>query len=99
MHDTPKPSLFGRGFRAASSGCVRVHGIEQLVAWIVSDQGWTPEQVHKMRETGERQDLTLKQPVPLYWTYITAWATPDGKVHFRRDLYEKDGVGKAAGAY
>ena len=26
MHDTPSQSLFGRNFRAASSGCVRVHG-------------------------------------------------------------------------
>ena len=30
MHDTPSQSLFGRNFRAASSGCVRVSGIEQL---------------------------------------------------------------------
>ena len=29
MHDTPGQSLFGRNFRAASSGCVRIHGIEK----------------------------------------------------------------------
>ena len=98
MHDTPKPSLFGRSFRAASSGCVRVSGIDQLAAWMASEQGWTLEKVHHMKETRERFDLQLKQPMQLYFAYITAWATPDGAVHFRTDLYSKDGIGKAAKA-
>ncbi|HZT50179.1 MAG TPA: L,D-transpeptidase family protein, partial [Hyphomicrobiaceae bacterium] len=91
MHDTPSQSLFGRNFRAASSGCVRVHGIEQLAAWVLADQGWKPEHVLMMKESGERRDVTLKKPVPLYFVYITAWATEDGVVQFRRDLYRKDG--------
>lgn len=99
MHDTPGQSVFGRSFRAASSGCVRVSGIDKLVAWMVADQGWKPEQVRHMKETGERYDLKLKHPVPLYFAYITAWATRDGAVHFRRDIYNKDGVGKQAAAH
>jgi L,D-transpeptidase YcbB len=98
MHDTPKPSLFGRSFRAASSGCVRISGIDELAAWVASGQGWTVENVRKMKETRERRDVPLKQPVPLYFAYITAWATPDGAVHFRQDIYNKDGIGKATGA-
>ena len=35
------------------------------------------------------------QPVPIYWTYVTAWATPDGLVQFRDDIYNKDGLGNA----
>jgi L,D-transpeptidase YcbB len=96
MHDTPKPSLFGRSFRAASSGCVRISGIDQLAAWIAAGQGWTLENVRQMKETRERRDVQLKQPVPLYFAYITAWATPDGAIHFRRDIYNKDGIGKTA---
>ena len=99
MHDTPSQSLFGRNFRAASSGCVRVQGIEQLAAWILADQGWRPEHVLQMKESGERRDVTLKKPVPLYFVYITAWATEDGIVQFRRDLYQKDGIGATAAAY
>ena len=99
MHDTPRPSLFGRSFRAASSGCVRIAGIETLAAWAVADQGWRPEHVRQMKESGERRDVQLKRPIPLYFAYITAWATPDGAVHFRRDLYLKDGIGPGAGAY
>lgn len=99
MHDTPSQSLFGHNFRAASSGCVRVHGIEQLAAWILADQGWKPEHVLHMKESGERRDVTLKKPVPLHFVYITAWATEDGIVQFRRDLYQKDGIGETAAAY
>jgi L,D-transpeptidase YcbB len=99
MHDTPSQSLFGRNFRAASSGCVRIHGIEQLAAWVLADQGWKPEHVQLMKESGERRDVTLKKPVPLYFVYITAWATEDGIVQFRRDLYQKDGIGATAAAY
>jgi murein L,D-transpeptidase YcbB/YkuD len=99
MHDTPSQSLFGRNFRAASSGCVRVHGIEQLAAWVLADQGWRMEHVLHMKESGERRDVTLKKPVPLYFVYVTAWASPDGVVQFRRDIYLKDGAGEAAAAY
>jgi murein L,D-transpeptidase YcbB/YkuD len=99
MHDTPSQSLFGRNFRAASSGCVRVHGIDQLAAWLMANQGWKPEHIAQMKETGERLDVKLKKPVPLYFAYITAWATEDGLVQFRRDLYQKDGIGEQAGAY
>ena len=99
MHDTPSQSLFGRNFRAASSGCVRIHGIERLAAWVLADQGWKPEHVLHMKDSGERRDVTLKKPVPLYFVYITAWATEDGIVQFRRDLYQKDGIGATAAAY
>ena len=99
MHDTPSQSLFGRNFRAASSGCVRVHGIEQLATWVLADLGWRPEHVRQMKESGERRDVTLKKPVPLHFVYITAWATHDGVVQFRRDIYQKDGIGAVAAAY
>ncbi len=100
MHDTPSETLFGRNFRAASSGCVRVQGIAQLASWILAEQGgWTAERVAEMKKSGERLDIKLKKPVPLQFVYVTAWATPDGVVHFRRDLYQKDGVGPMASAY
>lgn len=99
MHDTPSETIFGRNFRAASSGCVRVQGIEHLAAWLLADQGWSDERVEAMKKTGERLDVRLKRAVPLYFVYITAWATEDGIVQFRRDLYQKDGVGATASAY
>jgi murein L,D-transpeptidase YcbB/YkuD len=99
MHSTPSDSLFTRNFRAASSGCVRIAGIEELAGWLLADQGWSTEKVLAMKASGERQDVTLKKPVPLFFAYITAWATEDGVIQFRRDLYDKDGVGPMASAY
>ena len=99
MHDTPKNSIFGRNFRADSSGCVRVHGIDRLATWLLAPQGWSANHIETMKENGERKDVRLKKPVALYFVYITAWATPDGAVQFRRDLYNRDRVGEAATAY
>ncbi len=99
MHDTPGQSLFSKSFRADSSGCVRVQNIHQLVGWLLEDNGWTVQQVLRMKQTGERLNVRLKKRVPLYWAYITAWATPDGAVQFRRDIYRRDGVDAIASAY
>lgn len=99
MHDTPSQTLFGRNFRAASSGCVRVSGIQHLASWLMTDQDWSEDRVLALKASGERLDVRLKRPVPLYFAYITAWATTDGVIQFRRDLYNKDGVGAVAAAY
>ncbi|MFZ4807828.1 MAG: L,D-transpeptidase family protein [Hyphomicrobiaceae bacterium] len=100
LHDTPSETIFGRNFRAASSGCVRVQGIEQLAAWLlVENGGWGAERIEQIKKTGERLDVKVKRPTPLYFVYITAWATEDGVVQFRRDLYQKDGIGATAAAY
>ena len=99
MHDTPSDRMFGRNFRAASSGCVRVQGIENLAAWLMEEQGWDKQKVLAIKKSGERQDVRLKKPMPLFFVYITAWATEDGVIQFRRDLYQRDGVGPTASAY
>jgi murein L,D-transpeptidase YcbB/YkuD len=100
MHDTPSDRIFGRNFRSASSGCIRVHNIENLALWLLADQrGWDAERIASMRTTGERLDLRLKKPVPLLFVYISAWATEDGVVQFRRDIYQRDGIGEVAASY
>jgi L,D-transpeptidase YcbB len=100
MHDTPGKSIFAKNFRAESSGCVRIQNIPQLTAWLLRDSGgWDLSRVNEMKQTGETMNVTLKQRVPLYFAYVTSWATTDGMAHFRRDLYNRDGVGATATAY
>ena len=36
--------------------------------------------------------MNLSRPVPVYFTYITAWAELDGRIIFRPDIYGRDGV-------
>jgi murein L,D-transpeptidase YcbB/YkuD len=99
MHDTPGKSVFAKNFRAESSGCVRVQNIPQLTAWLLRDNGWDLSRVNGMKQSGETVNVQLKQRVTLYWSYVTAWATPDGMAQFRRDLSNRDGVGATATAY
>jgi len=99
MHDTPSKTIFSRNFRAESSGCVRIQNIQQLGAWILSGNGWDVRQVASMKQSGETLNVDVEAKVKLYFAYVTAWATPDGKAHFRRDLYRRDGVGVTATAY
>jgi murein L,D-transpeptidase YcbB/YkuD len=97
MHDTPFKNLFGEDFRFHSSGCVRVQNVRDLVAWLLAPQGgWSRADIDRVIRSGERKDVRLARPVPLYWVYITAWATPDGVVQFRDDIYNRDGLGRVA---
>ena len=100
MHDTPLKSLFGRNVRFESSGCVRVHNVEGLVTWILRDTpGWSLERVLSMKQSGEQADVKLSTPMPVYFVYISAWATPDGVVNFRPDIYNHDGSAETASNY
>ncbi|MDP4021237.1 L,D-transpeptidase family protein [Methylobacterium sp. NEAU 140] len=93
MHDTNTKGVFGDDFRFISSGCVRVQNVREYITWLLKDTpGWGRQQVEEAIESGKRIDATLTQPVPVYWTYITAWSTPDGLVQFRDDIYKRDGV-------
>ena len=100
LHDTPKRRLFGEELRAYSSGCVRVQNVDDLVAWLLSGQDdWSGERVQEVIQSAHSQDVGLKKKVQLHMTYVTAWASVDGMVHFRRDLYGRDGVGELAANY
>jgi hypothetical protein len=97
MHDTPLKNLFGEDLRFHSSGCVRVQNVRALVDWLLRDTpGWSRQQIDAMIKSGERQDARLKKPVPVFWVYITAWATPDNVVQFRDDTYNRDNLGPYA---
>ena len=94
MHDTPSKGIFGDDFRFVSSGCIRVQNVRDYIEWLLKDTpGWTREQIDATFKSGERIDARLAQPVPIHWIYMTAWATPDGLVQFRDDIYNKDGLG------
>jgi len=93
MHDTPSKNLFGEDFRFASSGCMRMQNVRELVYWILAESpGWSKTEIDEVIKSGERKDAKVAKPLPLYWVYVTAWATPDGVVQFRDDIYNRDGV-------
>ena len=77
-----------------------MQNIQQLIAWLTRDNpGWDRNRIDQMKQTGETLNVKLKTQVPIYLVYMTGWASPDGMVHFRRDLYRRDGVVLTASAY
>jgi murein L,D-transpeptidase YcbB/YkuD len=99
MHDTPMKQLFGQQGRAFSAGCVRVEDVFALAEWIAHHEtGWEqPGRAQDVIAAGQAVDVTLAHPIPVYFTYITAWAEKDGRVEFRPDLYGRDGSRDYAG--
>ncbi|MBO6918504.1 MAG: L,D-transpeptidase family protein [Rhizobiaceae bacterium] len=93
MHDTPQQSVFGKLLRFESSGCVRVQNVRELSAWLLKDTpGWDRQAIESGIDSGESMPIQVEQPVPVYFTYFTAWSSADGVVQFRDDVYRRDGV-------
>lgn len=93
MHDTPQQSLFSKLMRFDSSGCVRVQNVRDLVTWILRDTpGWDRQYFEATIKSGVNTPVAVAVPVPVYFTYISAWSTGDGVAHFRDDIYGRDGV-------
>jgi murein L,D-transpeptidase YcbB/YkuD len=99
MHDTSTKGVFGDDFRFVSSGCIRLQNVRDYVAWLLKDTpGWDRDHIDEAIRSGNRIDVKLAQPVNVYWVYITAWASPDGVVQFRPDIYQRDGFGTVTAA-
>jgi murein L,D-transpeptidase YcbB/YkuD len=95
MHDTPHRELFGRNVRFESSGCVRIDQVETVVKWILdrTGSGLTPEDYEMIVANVEQYDQQIQNGPDVRWVYLTAWATEDGRVNFRPDVYGLDGTG------
>lgn len=99
LHDTPNQSLFLNAARYDSSGCVRVDDVGTFVEWLLQgEDGWNRERIEQLGQSREREDADLRQPVPLRIVYLTAWATANDDVHFRPDIYGRDGIEQANAA-
>lgn len=93
MHDTNEKGVFGDDYRFVSSGCMRLQDVRDYVTWLLKDNpGWDRQKVDDTINSGQQLDVDITPPVPVYWVYITAWATPDGIVQFRDDVYKRDGL-------
>ena len=92
LHDTPSRSLFARPVRTASHGCVRVERADDLALHVLADgtERWTRQRLTEAIASGESSRIALARALPVYILYWTAFVEPDGVVHFRDDVYERD---------
>lgn len=87
LHDTPAKSSFMRDMRAISHGCVRLSKPRDMAAAVMGVQ---KDELQSYFGKKERA-VTLRETVPVYLTYFTAW--PDAATHeikYYDDVYGLD---------
>ena len=89
LHDTPTRTLFARSKRTLSHGCIRVEAVKQLALALLGE-GWNMAAIDEAIAAGVTRRVDLRQSVPVYIVYLTAFAEPDGTVDFRDDAYGRD---------
>jgi murein L,D-transpeptidase YcbB/YkuD len=90
LHDTPSRSLFDRDDRAFSSGCIRVERPFELVQRLLGDPRWDAAALQAAVATGKTQTIRLEKPVKILLIYWTVDETDDGRIVFKRDIYDRD---------
>jgi L,D-transpeptidase YcbB len=98
MHDTPHRELFQQNARFESSGCVRVDNVRMFIDWILAGQdGFSEAQFEMITASEETYVMPVHRQADVRFMYLTAWATEDGRVNFRPDVYNLDGTGFVLG--
>jgi len=83
LHDSPHDELYAQSDRHLSNGCVRLEDYRRFATWVF---GNVPQ-----ASAGHEQKIDLPRPVPVYMTYLTVAASPNG-VTFRPDPYGFDAL-------
>lgn len=90
LHDTPHDELFSQEKRGFSHGCVRVEKPIDLAVYLLRNSGWDRSQIMSTISERKEKYIKLKQVLPVYLVYFTAWADDEGHMHFRDDIYSHD---------
>lgn len=96
LHDTPAKNLFNEDARAFSHGCIRLSEPKKLAQFILrNDAAWDSVKITKAMNVGKEQFYTIKENIPVFIGYFTAWVDGAGKLNFRDDVYGHDKEMKA----
>lgn len=91
MHDTPAKSLFQFENRTFSHGCINVKEAKTLAHVILKDDpDWPAEKIDTAMNGEKETTCILKNKIPIYIGYFTAWVEDTGEISFFPDVYEKD---------
>jgi murein L,D-transpeptidase YcbB/YkuD len=91
FHDSPAKSLFNLDKRSFSHGCIRLKEPYKMAAYLLRDnEKWTEKKIKDAMDKGEEQYVKLKESIPVFITYFTAWVDSSGRLNFREDIYGHD---------
>ena len=93
FHDTPAKGLFNQDKRAYSHGCIRLSEPQKMAEYLLKDNSeWTTDKIVEAMNSGVEKFVKVKDPVPVFITYYTAWVDENGLLNFRDDIYRRDAV-------
>lgn len=91
FHDTPSKSLFERDKRAFSHGCIRLAEPQKMAEWLLRDDpNWPSSKIVQAMNGTTETPVKLKNPIPVFILYYTAWVDSNGELNFRDDVYAHD---------
>jgi len=91
LHDTPSKTLFAEEKRSFSHGCIRVSEPKKLAQFLLrNDANWDSIKITKAMSAAKEQYYNIKDPIPVFIGYFTAWVDREGKLNFRDDIYGHD---------
>lgn len=91
FHDTNAKGLFSKDKRAYSHGCIRLEEPEKMAEYVLRKQPeWTRERMEEAMNSGTEKFVKVKDPIPVFITYYTAWVDDAGQLNFREDIYDHD---------
>jgi len=90
LHDTPSRHLFSRSERAYSHGCIRVKDPLTLAQQVLNKPNWDEGAINRVVQRGKTRYVHLDDHLPVLLYYLTAVADDQGRVGFRRDVYNRD---------
>ncbi len=92
MHDTPSQELFQKSRRTFSSGCIRIQKPLELAAYLLKgDPRWDRQAIEDQVAQNTEKTIILPTPFDIHLLYWTAFVEQDGTIHFRDDVYGRDG--------
>ncbi len=106
LHSTSEPWLFTNDSRGYSSGCIRVEDPTKLAKYVIDIGGaaitqpkfnelykaYYSKDGRPLAQKPEMNDrwIKLKNPIPIYITYVSVIANDDGSVEEANDIYDLD---------
>ncbi|WP_420979978.1 L,D-transpeptidase family protein [Chitinophaga sp. 30R24] len=91
LHDTPARYLFGENKRSFSHGCIRIQEPKHLAEWLLRDDpSWTEQKIDDAMNADKEKYVTIKDKVPVFIVYFTAFVDSQGRLNFRDDVYGHD---------
>jgi L,D-transpeptidase YcbB len=90
LHDTPSKSLFSRGSRAFSHGCIRVDKPVDLAVKLLEGTEYDRKKINEVIATRVTTRVNLKEPFDILLLYWTCGIDKNGKLFFVPDIYDRD---------